>query len=167
MTYLSPQVSARYPVPVPLVLEAIEGWLIENSHGWVPDGGSHNHGVLSPVGRLAACVGIPVSTCSRQLSRFRNESTMMSLALADTYLSGMGREDVWDLPELKGLRPASRGKAWMRSDERESPRTWARRVMLELGPGFREVAAALDIESLRDVDESRPARHVRLGARAA
>ena len=60
-------------------------------------------------------------------------------------------------------RPVDPSKAWMRPEERESHLAWAARVRALLSPReCRLVAEALDIDAIRDVDESRPARHARM-----
>ena len=69
----------------------------------------------------------------------------------------------------RGLPPREEGELvpdplWMSPEECEPVRVWAERVALELGPALGEVAAALDIEAIRDVDDSRAARSRRYAA---
>jgi hypothetical protein len=50
-------------------------------------------------------------------------------------------------------------KSWLTEDERESVRDWARRVARSMSTSqLREIAAAIDAQALRDVDDSTFAR---------
>jgi hypothetical protein len=68
-----------------------------------------------------------------------------------------------------GLGPREEGElvpdpSWMRPDECEPVGVWADRVAAELGDELGATIAALDVEAIRDVDESRPARSKRVYA---
>jgi len=156
----SAQNRALYPVPVKPVLEAVERWLVEDKKrtGWNPGG---RDGISSPMANLAQRAGVSYSSFSRTIYRLRNESQHMSMAQAERLIEATYGDVVWDHPGLRMVRPRSaRGdKSWMRPDELETPKRWARRVALELGPDIRQVIAALDVAALRDVDESTSAQH--------
>lgn len=143
---------ARYPVPVKDVVEAVDRWLEENSEGWVR--GRRNDGRLSPMGRLAVRVDMSESSCSRAVYRMRHESRRVSAEVAERFLSAVGREDVC---EPAGLHSAD--KEWMRPEEREKPRAWARRVLLSMSE--QELALVAQLAPLGTQDDSSFARRRR------
>lgn len=50
-------------------------------------------------------------------------------------------------------------KSWLTKDEREPPRAWARRIARSMSTSeLRAIAGAIDVEALRDVDDSTFAR---------
>jgi hypothetical protein len=151
----SAQHQAHYPVPVKPVLEAIERWLADEAKrsGWRR--GRRNQGIASPYTRLAVRAGMSKSSCERTISRFRKETTRMTLACAERFIDATYGDELWNSPELAPFRPVPTGDGML--SERDI-RHWAWRQVKAMSRNDRR-AVAMGLSRLLDADESRAARH--------